>query len=156
MRLKEIREVSSVTQFTVSNYLKVSRGTYGMWENEKDIIPIKRLVNFCNLFNVSVDYVLGFTNTKNYKNHKNTININLSKERLKKVRKINKHTQDYIGKIFNLNRSLISKYEKGSTIISTTFLIEYVKLYEISADYLLGLINEQIIIKPKEIVLERV
>jgi len=72
MRLKEIREVSSVTQFTVSNYLKVSRGTYGMWENEKDIIPIKRLVNFCNLFNVSVDYVLGFTNTKNYKNHKNT------------------------------------------------------------------------------------
>jgi len=90
------------------------------------------------------------------KNHKNTININLSKERLKKVRKINKHTQDYIGKIFNLNRSLISKYEKGSTIISTTFLIEYVKLYEISADYLLGLINEQIIIKPKEIVLERV
>lgn len=156
MRLKEIREKSELTQFAVSNQLKVSRGTYAMWEVEKDIIPLKRLLNFCIFFKVSVDYALGFTNEPNYPNSKKRIDLNITKERLRKIRKEHKHTQEYIGKLFSLDRSLISKYEKGSTLISTTFLIEYVKLYEISADYLLGLIDKKITVKPSEIILARI
>ena len=47
--------------------------------------------------------------------------------------------------------SLISKYEKGHTLISTTFLMEYVKLYHISSDYLLGKIDTKIIIEDSNI-----
>lgn len=151
MRLKDIREESELKQFTVGELIGVTRGTYSLWELELDIIPLKRLNSFCNAFNCSIDYALGFTNTKNYKHSKKEININLSAKRLKEIRKEHKHTQEYIGKKLSLNRSLISKYEKGHTLISTTFLMEYVKLYHISSDYLLEKIDTKIIIKEADI-----
>lgn len=151
MRLKDIREESELKQFTVGELIGVTRGTYSLWELELDIIPLKRLNSFCNAFNCSIDYALGFTNTKNYKHSKKEININLSAKRLKEIRKEHKHTQEYIRKKLSLNRSLISKYEKGHTLISTTFLMEYVKLYHISSDYLLGKIDTKIIIKEADI-----
>ncbi len=147
MRLKDIREENEFTQFAISKHLEVSRGTYSVWELETDLIPIRRLNMFCNLCNVSVDYALELTKTRQYNDSKSEIDLNKSKERLKKIRKENHHTQEYIGKKFDLNRSLISKYEKGENIISTTFLIEYAKLYHISCDYLLGKIDEKIILK---------
>ena len=149
MRLKDIREESELKQFTVSQLLDVARGTYSLWELELDIIPIKRLIEFCKIFNCSVDYALGFTNIKNYKGNRNKININLSSKRLKDLRKQKKYTQEYIAKELDINRSLISKYEKGHTIISTTFLIEYVKLFKVSSDYLLGKIDKIITIEEK-------
>ena len=153
MRLKDIREESELKQFTVGELIGVTRGTYSLWELELDIIPLKRLNSFCNAFNCSIDYALGFTNTKNYKHSKKEININLSAKRLKEIRKEHKHTQEYIGKKLSLNRSLISKYEKGHTLISTTFLMEYVKLYHISSDYLLGKTNKvKYLNKEKELV----
>ncbi len=149
MRLKDIREESELKQFTVSQLLGVARGTYSLWELELDIIPIKRLIEFCKIFNCSVDYALGFTNIKNYKGNRSKININLSSKRLKDLRKQKKYTQEYIAKELDINRSLISKYEKGHTIISTTFLIEYVKLFKVSSDYLLGKIDKIITIEEK-------
>ena len=147
MRLKDIREENDIKQFAISKYLEVSRGTYSCWEIEQDLIPIKRLNDFCTYFNCSIDYALGFTNTKNYEHNKTTININLSAKRLKECRINNKYTQDKLANILSINRSLISKYEKGHTIISTTFLIEYVKLFKLSSDYLLGKIDNKISIK---------
>ena len=146
MHLKDIREESELKQFTVSEKLGVSRGTYSLWELELDLIPLKRLNDFCNIFNCSIDYALGFTDTKNYPNNKRNININLSSIRLREARIAHKLTQDYLGKKLDINRSLISKYEKGHTLISTTFLIEYVKLFAISSDYLLGKIDDKIIL----------
>ena len=146
MHLKDIREESELKQFTVSEKLGVSRGTYSLWELELDLIPLKRLNDFCNIFNCSIDYALGFTDTKNYPNNKRNINIYLSSIRLREARKAHKLTQDYLGKKLDINRSLISKYEKGHTLISTTFLIEYVKLFAISSDYLLGKIDDKIIL----------
>lgn len=150
MKLREIREENNYTQFTVSELLGVSRGTYSLWELEHDLIPLKRLNAFCEIFNVSLDYALDFTPIKKYPNLNFEIDIFKSSKRLKAVRKSKHHTQDYIGKKFNLNRSLISKYEKGDNLISTTFLIEYVKLYNISADYLLGKIDIPLTITKKE------
>lgn len=150
MRLKEIREEKDLKQIEISKLLDVSRGTYSLWELELDLIPIRRLVDFCKVFNCSVDYALGFTNTNNYRHNKEDININLSSKRLKELRKKHKYTQEYIAKKLDINRSLISKYEKGHTIISTTFLIEYVHLFKISSDYLLGKIDKMIIIEEKK------
>ncbi len=146
MRLKEIRENSELKQFTVSKLLNVTRATYSLWELEIDLIPLKRLNDFCNIFNCSIDYALGLSKEKKYKHQKKEININISAKRLKEERKKHKHTQEYLAHKLSINRSLISKYEKGHTLISTTFLIEYTKLYHISSDYLLGKINDKIIL----------
>ncbi len=144
MRLKDIRLKRGYTQLYISEYMQVTRTTYTLWENETELIPIKRLNEFCNLCKVSFDYALGFSDVEIYPYEKKNINITKSKERLKDIRRENRHTQEYIGKKFDLNRSLLSKYEKGINIISTTFLCEYAKLYNISTDYLLGKIDIKI------------
>ena len=94
MRLKEIREENNLKQFEVANILKVSRSVYGMWEVEQDIIPLRRLNDFCNEFNVSFDYILELTDIKNYPNSHKDIDINKLKVRLTSLRKNAKLTQD--------------------------------------------------------------
>ena len=65
-RIKNIREDMELTQQQVADKLKVSRGTYSMWETANDIIPLKKLNELANLFDVSLDYILELTNIKSY------------------------------------------------------------------------------------------
>ena len=57
-RIKEIRELNDYTQRTLAKTLKISKTNYNYFENGERIIPLNHLNNFCNLFNVSIDYVL--------------------------------------------------------------------------------------------------
>lgn len=144
MRLKDIREEHNLKQFEVANLLKVSRSVYGMWEVEQDTIPLKRLNDFCNEFNVSFDYVLELTQIKNYPNSKEEIDIHKLQVRLTTLRKKANFTQDRLSQKLNITRSLISKYEHNINLILTNNLIEYAKYFAISSDYLVGKIDEEI------------
>lgn len=144
MRLKDIREEHNLKQFEVANLLKVSRSVYGMWEVEQDTIPLKRLNDFCNEFNVSFDYVLELTQIKNYPNSKEVIDIHKLQVRLTTLRKKANFTQDRLSQKLNITRSLISKYEHNINLILTNNLIEYAKYFAISSDYLVGKIDEEI------------
>ena len=75
MRLREIREDNNLSQFELAQALNVSRSVYGMWETEHDIIPLKRLNDFCNYFNVSFDYVLELTDIRYYPNNKSNFDM---------------------------------------------------------------------------------
>jgi transcriptional regulator with XRE-family HTH domain len=141
MRLKEIREENNLKQIEVANILKVSRSVYGMWEVEQDIIPLRRLNDFCNEFNVSFDYILELTDIKNYPNSHKDIDINKLKVRLTTLRKNAKLTQDKLSQKLEITRSLISKYEHSTNLILTSYLLEYSKYFNISSDYLIGKID---------------
>jgi len=150
MRAKEIRLENTCTQKDIANHLDVSRATYSMWENELDLFPIRRLDEFCDYFNVSFDYVLNLYDTKKYQNmHK--IDIKSSAERLKALRIKNKLTQAKLADILTIDQSLVSKYEKGTVLISTTFVEAYSRKFCVSTDYLLGRIDKEIKIKPKPV-----
>lgn len=141
MRLKEIREANSLKQHEVASKLNVSRSVYGMWEVEQDIIPIRRLNDFCNEFNVSFDYVLELTDIKNYPNSNKEIDIDKLCVRLTTLRKNAKMTQDKLSQKLEITRSLISKYEHNINLILTTYLLSYSKYFNISSDYLVGRID---------------
>ncbi len=147
MRLKEIRESNNFTQMELAKKLQVSRSVYGMWEQENDFIPLKRLIDFCNFFDVSLDYALGFSEETKYEDLKKDIDPIKLKERIKALRKEKNMTQLKLSSKLKITRSLISKYETGSNLILTGFLIEYVKYFHISADYLTGRIDTKINIR---------
>ena len=115
-----------------------------MWELEQDFIPVKRLNDFCNYFNISIDYVLELSDIKQYANFKKEIDKNKIKERVKFLRKEKKLTQERLASKINIAQSLISKYENGTNMILTCNLIEYCRFFGVSADYLLGKIDEPI------------
>ncbi len=136
-RLKELRENRNLNLQDISKILDFEKDTYGKFEREYTIIPLKHLNTLCNYYQVSFDYIFEFSNNI-YENIKNEINTNISGERLKEFRKENKLTQLKLANILNVDRSIISNYENGKNLIATPFLYDICKKYKISADYLLG------------------
>ena len=107
-----------------------------MWESCNNMFPLKRLIDFCNILNVSIDYLFGLSEVKSY----DVITIydkNKFRERLKKLRKDNKLTQLKLANILNTVHPVITNYEKGKH-----FLYEICYKYRISADYLIGSIDD--------------
>ncbi len=137
--IKKIRMENNKTQLETAKIMKVTRSSYAMWESNNDIFPIKRLIDFCYIFEVSLDYALGFKS--NIKNN-NLIDKDKSKLRLKEFRKDNKLTQVEIASFLHIDQPTWSAYERGKNLIGTPFLYMICKKYNISADYLLGRTNE--------------
>ena len=140
-KIKNLRISKNLNQSDIANILGVSRSTYSMWESNNDIFPIKRLITFCDYFNVSIDYILDLTNTLQYSNNKKQIDTILSGKRLKELRKSTNLTQVQLANILNIAPTIIVEYEHGRYIVSIHVLYSLCKKYNISADYLLGRID---------------
>ena len=134
-KLQEIRERQGLSITKISKVLNISDSLYSRYEKEIQTIPIKHLITICEYFNISIDYVFGFTQNKEINTK---INPKLSPERIKNFRKTNKLTQQKLADLLNTTKSVICGYEKGRYLIATPFLYEICKKYNVSADYLLG------------------
>ena len=141
-RLKLIRENKNLTQKDIANILEITRGLYAQYEIADKIIPISHLNTISNYFNISIDYLLDLNSKQKYPKSKKEIDIEKFSMRLKEFRKENKLTQEKLAKNLNTSHSVISSYESGKTLILTSFLYTICKKYNISADYLLGKIDE--------------
>ena len=139
--LKNLRIEKKLTQKELANELNIAKQTYNHYELQENILPIKHLNTISNFYNVSIDYILGLTERKNYENCKKEINKIEAGHRLKEFRKQNKLTQVKLANILNTTFSSIAFNEKGRNLIATPFLYTICKNYNISADYLLGKID---------------
>ena len=141
-RLLEIREENNLLQKDVARILNISIGTYAMNEEGHDTITLKNLIQFCDYFNVSIDYIFEFTNIKSYNFINSAFNSSTLSSKLKEIRKKNQYTQVMIGNLLNIDHSVWCRYEQGKTLIPTSFLYTFCKTIKISADFLLGRIEE--------------
>ena len=140
-KLKVLRERTGFTQEKLGEYIGVTKQAFNHFENEYTIIPIKHLNDICNYFDVSLDYIFNFTNNYKYELSKE-INKNIMANRLKEFRKENKITQNKLSELLKTSQSTIADYERGKNYLPTPFLYTISKKYGISADYLLGKIDE--------------
>ncbi len=141
-KLKDLRLDKDLLQKDLSTILNIDNGTYARYENEYYIMPLKHLIKVCDYFDVSLDYIFDFSDDKCYKNINKEIDNYVVGNRLKEFRKENKLTQTKLGNILNTTKTVICGYEKGRYLIATPFLYTICKKYNISADYLLGRVDE--------------
>ncbi len=62
MRLKDLREDSELTQAKLAEYLHVKQNTYSQYENGQRQVPLDILIRLADLYNVTLDYLVGRTN----------------------------------------------------------------------------------------------
>lgn len=60
-RLKNLREDNDLKQEAVALVLKITRQQYQLYESGKRNLPINHLKTLCKFYNVSADYILGFS-----------------------------------------------------------------------------------------------
>lgn len=64
-RIRDLREDSDYTQEYVAHYLGTSQTMYARYERGANELPIHHLIKFCELYNVTSDYLLGLKQSKN-------------------------------------------------------------------------------------------
>ena len=61
-RIRDLREDKDLTQADIAKVLKTSQSYYAQYENRRRPLPIEHLMTLCKFYDVSSDYILGFTN----------------------------------------------------------------------------------------------
>ncbi len=65
-RLKQLRILNSKTHKEIAEILIISRQAYGFYENEKRSPDFETLKKLADYYNVSMAYLLGETDQKNF------------------------------------------------------------------------------------------
>lgn len=122
-RLKILRLEKDKTRIEIAKILNIGLETYDRYESESLIIPMKHLITLSNYYNVSIDYLFGLTNIKQYSNINQNINNQIIGKRLKIFRASNQDMkQSILADHLGISQSNIVKYEQGKTLISTDCL----------------------------------
>ena len=96
------------------------------------------MIEFANIYNLSLDYLFGLTNN-NEKYKPLTIDLKEVGKNLKNIRIKNKKTQSEIADILNTSQSAYAHYENAIYLIPTSFLFNLSKIYkDFSIDEILG------------------
>ena len=141
-KLRELREEKNITQEELASILSINRVQYNQYEKDYFNIPIKYIINIADYYDISIDYLLNVSTNKNFKYTYHKVDNKLAGERLKSFRKEHKLTQQKLANILNTTHSNIGFYEKGRNLIATPFLYQICHKYHVSADYLLGRIDD--------------
>jgi len=132
--LRYCREEIEMTQKELGFVFGVHESTISGWETGKDSIPLKKLVKFCNLYNYSLDFVMGLSRTN--KTYPKLKNINLKKigNNLKSIRSSLNISQQQFADECSISQTTYSNYELGLYLINTLTLYTICKNHKISAD----------------------
>jgi transcriptional regulator with XRE-family HTH domain len=135
--LAELRLDNDLKQKDVALKLDIEENNYSKWERNVTDIPLDKFNELANLYDCSLDYLIGLTNSKT-KSERKTINLNLLSQRLLEMRKGKNLTQEKLSNEIGYPQTTYSNYENGSRI-PTIFKLMYIAIYyNISLDYLVG------------------
>lgn len=141
-KLGDIRQDLDMTQKDIAEKIGVKQGVYSRWENGKEIIPLRRLNEFCNITGYKMDYIVGLSKDNERKIEIHELDLNDCGERIRLWRKDNGITQKQLADFLNTTQSTISAYENGKVLILTAFLYQIAKQYKVSLDFLCGRCNK--------------
>ena len=135
---KESREIIDIKQKDIAEFFNINFSTVSGWETGKDTIPIRRLIEYANHYNFSLDYLFGLTRV-NKEYYPITINIEQVAKNLRLLRKQNQMTQEEVANKINTSQAAYAHYENNVNLIPTTFLYNLTQIYKpFSIDNLFG------------------
>lgn len=135
--IKNAREELDMTQKELGYVLGVSEFTISGWETGKDYIPLRHLIKLCNLYNLSIDYILGIKRKNvGYDKISKVNNIKLG-NKLKYYRNKLGYSQSQLADELEISQSAYSNYEIGKRPVTTFILYTLSKKFKLSADEIL-------------------
>ena len=122
-KIRQLRDEHDLNQIKTAAIMGVSKSAYARWETDEAIIPLSHLNDLCNYFNVSMDYITGFSKKRNYDILNEKLDKKLIGKRLKEFRISHHLTQEKLAEQINTSHSTISGYEHGKKYDSYCFCL---------------------------------
>lgn len=138
VRYEELRSNKEKRQGDIAEILDVKRNTYSKWENQINDMPIEKANILANYYKVTFDYMLGLTRNNISINKNLSINWNLFTDRLVKLRKEAKLSQEQVSEKLGFAQQTYSHFEVGDRKPTTLKVLIIAQFYNKSVDYLLG------------------
>ncbi len=141
-KIKELRENKNLTQSQLSKILGVSPSTIGMWEQNRRSPDNESLKKIADLFDVSIDSLLGRSEYVYYNSLTKDSNLQ-SKNKIKELRQAKGWTQDELADKLHVKRAAISKYESSKIPLTADTIRKLSEIFNKSTDYILGLTDDK-------------
>lgn len=138
VRYEELRTNKEKRQGDIAEILNVKRNTYSKWENEINDMPVEKANILANYYKVTFDYMLGLTRNNNFIDKDMFVDWNLFVERLVKLRKDTKLSQEQVSEKLGFAQQTYSHFEVGDRRPTTLKVLIIAQFYNKSVDYLLG------------------
>ena len=122
----------------IATYLEIGDTTYNYYEKGERLIGLENINKLANLYNVSLDYILGLTSNPKVNKNQNNINYQYLQFSIRFLRKKERTTQLDIANQFGCSHWTIWHYEKNVKNITIPYLIFISNKYHISIDYICG------------------
>lgn len=135
--LKYCREELGMTQLELGYVFGVSDSAIRSWENAYESIPLSKLIKFCNLYDYSLDFVVGLSRSNKKYGKFKTNKVKIGKK-LKELRNSLNLSQQQLSDECKISQTTYSGYEIGKYLINTTNLYYICKTYNVSMDYMVG------------------
>lgn len=148
--MRELRLENGLRQKDVAEKIGVCTASYGFYENWINKPDPETLVKLANLYNVSVDYLLGLTDdfgtrsaapmSDTYSTEEQQVSVDTNFSlKLKELRQEKELTQIDIAKGINTSQRNISRWENGENEPTSSFVVKLAEYFNVTTDYLLGL-----------------
>lgn len=140
-KFKKIRIKNGLSQQKLADTLKIPRSTLAGYESGVSLPPYPVLMEYANLFNVTIDYLFGrIDDNKNTDKGINNTKF-YRKEIAKRLRYLRESCdlgQAELAQIFTVSRSAIAAYENSNTLPPLEMLLKYSEKFHVTIDYLVG------------------
>lgn len=137
-RLADLRTDNDYSQKDIADILNVSRRTYAGWETNR-LIPINKLPEIANIYNVNIDYILCNSRISKRKYDPLPFEANNIGIILRDLRSKYNYTQQELADMLHVKQNIISMWENGKSSIQIDELISLSKIFKISIDKLIGI-----------------
>ncbi len=137
-RLKELRKKNKLRQADIAKFLNINTPSYNKYEKLVNDISLNNCNKLANYYHVSMDYLLGLSDTIQYVDSRDDIDLNIMRDRLRELRKIHHLKQTELCEKIGFPQTTYSNYEHGTSTPTTFKLLDIISYYHISMDYILG------------------
>lgn len=135
--LGELMEDTRMNIPDLAEKLNCDEAAIRRWTYKLYFPDSKTLIKVSETFNISADYMFGFSDFKEF--HKNKSSLTFYQRYLKLKTSYKEKLSDYtIAKNCKLRQSTITKWKNGNTIPETETLLNLAEFFDCSMDYLLG------------------
>ena len=134
-RLINLRKESGVSQMVLAEAIGTTTQAISKYETTDQDVTVKRILEFADYFNVSVDYLMGISDSKDILEPRSD---DPYYKRIGDIRRLKRLKQKEMAELLGVSQQQVGRFESGKHELSGKRFLQIAEVCGVSLDYLAG------------------